>query len=375
MRLAAASGVLPVHRAVGRVRDHLHASVAARGAGPARRPAGSSWAGAAWSTRPCSPPSGIDAAEWSGFAFGFGIDRLRADAPRHRRHARPSSRTTSASSRSSDRPTKDKDAVTVRAPLTWLRDFAAFPDDVGVAAAALDDLGLVVEAIEHVGEGLGDVVVARVARDRPYRGRRPDPPGASSTRAAPNRSRSSAGPTTSRPATGCPWPRSVPCCRVVSRSPAARCAASGPTACSAPGRSSVCPMTAPDCSSWAPMHAGDPGTPLPSRSRASSPTWSSTSPWRATGPTPGPSPASPAIWPARLGLPFAAPEPARAAPGGRPVEKAATASVESARPVPAPDRDGARRCGGRALAAPGSPAACSWPGCDRSTTWWTPRTT
>jgi len=50
----------------------------------------------------------------------------------------------------------------VRAPLSWLRDFAPFPDDVGELRAALDDLGLVVESVEHVGEGLGDVVVARV---------------------------------------------------------------------------------------------------------------------------------------------------------------------------------------------------------------------
>jgi phenylalanyl-tRNA synthetase beta chain len=50
----------------------------------------------------------------------------------------------------------------LRAPLSWLRDFAPFPDDAGVLAAALDDLGLVVEGIERVGEGLEDVVVSRV---------------------------------------------------------------------------------------------------------------------------------------------------------------------------------------------------------------------
>jgi phenylalanyl-tRNA synthetase beta chain len=58
----------------------------------------------------------------------------------------------------------------VRAPLSWLRDFAPFPDDVGALRAALDDLGLVVEAIEHVGEGLGDVVVSRVLEIRPIEG-------------------------------------------------------------------------------------------------------------------------------------------------------------------------------------------------------------
>jgi phenylalanyl-tRNA synthetase beta chain len=50
----------------------------------------------------------------------------------------------------------------VRVPLSWLRDFAPFVGDPADLAAALDDLGLVVEDIEVVGEGLGDVVVARV---------------------------------------------------------------------------------------------------------------------------------------------------------------------------------------------------------------------
>jgi len=51
----------------------------------------------------------------------------------------------------------------VRAPLSWLRDFAPFPTgDPSALAAALDDLGLVVEGIERVGEGLDGVVAARV---------------------------------------------------------------------------------------------------------------------------------------------------------------------------------------------------------------------
>ncbi len=52
----------------------------------------------------------------------------------------------------------------MRAPLSWLRDFAPFPDNVGVLRAALDDLGLVVETVEHIGEGLGDVVIAKVLK-------------------------------------------------------------------------------------------------------------------------------------------------------------------------------------------------------------------
>jgi len=50
----------------------------------------------------------------------------------------------------------------VRAPLSWLRDFAPFEAEPAVLAATLDDLGLVVEGIEVVGEGIDDVVVARV---------------------------------------------------------------------------------------------------------------------------------------------------------------------------------------------------------------------
>ena len=58
----------------------------------------------------------------------------------------------------------------MRAPLSWLRDFAPFPDDIGVLRDALDDLGLVVEAVERVGEGLGDVVVSRVLEIRTIKG-------------------------------------------------------------------------------------------------------------------------------------------------------------------------------------------------------------
>ncbi len=51
----------------------------------------------------------------------------------------------------------------MRVPLSWLRDFAPFDRDPVELAAALDDLGLVVEELIRVGEGLDDVVVARVA--------------------------------------------------------------------------------------------------------------------------------------------------------------------------------------------------------------------
>ncbi|HEY5024404.1 MAG TPA: phenylalanine--tRNA ligase subunit beta [Acidimicrobiales bacterium] len=50
----------------------------------------------------------------------------------------------------------------MRVPLSWLVDFAPFAGDPADLASALDDLGLVVEEVVHVGEGLGDVVLARV---------------------------------------------------------------------------------------------------------------------------------------------------------------------------------------------------------------------
>lgn len=50
----------------------------------------------------------------------------------------------------------------MRTPLSWLRDFAPFEGDVGVLTENLDDLGLIVEGVERVGEGLHDIVVSRV---------------------------------------------------------------------------------------------------------------------------------------------------------------------------------------------------------------------
>jgi len=58
----------------------------------------------------------------------------------------------------------------MRAPLSWLKEFAPFPDDVALLRATLDDLGLVVEDVELVGEGLEDVVVARIDEITPIEG-------------------------------------------------------------------------------------------------------------------------------------------------------------------------------------------------------------
>ncbi|MGA2521146.1 MAG: phenylalanine--tRNA ligase subunit beta [Acidimicrobiales bacterium] len=50
----------------------------------------------------------------------------------------------------------------MRVPLSWLCDFAPFGGDAAALATSLDELGLVVEEVQRVGEGLGDVVLARV---------------------------------------------------------------------------------------------------------------------------------------------------------------------------------------------------------------------
>ena len=58
----------------------------------------------------------------------------------------------------------------MRVPVSWLRDYLAVPDDVTELVATLDDLGLVVEGVEHVGAGLESIVVVRVERIDPIKG-------------------------------------------------------------------------------------------------------------------------------------------------------------------------------------------------------------
>jgi len=56
----------------------------------------------------------------------------------------------------------------MRAPLSWLREFAPIEGDPADLASALSQLGLVVEAVQRVGEGLDQVVVARVLATAPH---------------------------------------------------------------------------------------------------------------------------------------------------------------------------------------------------------------
>ena len=55
-------------------------------------------------------------------------------------------------------------------PLSWLQTYAAFPNDVALLSAPLDDLGLVVESIERIGEGLEDICCAKVLDIQPIDG-------------------------------------------------------------------------------------------------------------------------------------------------------------------------------------------------------------
>ena len=53
--------------------------------------------------------------------------------------------------------------------LSWLREFAPFPnDDPAALGDAMSDLGMAVESMEHIGGGLDGIVVARVLALRPH---------------------------------------------------------------------------------------------------------------------------------------------------------------------------------------------------------------
>jgi phenylalanyl-tRNA synthetase beta chain len=56
----------------------------------------------------------------------------------------------------------------MRAPLSWLRDYAPLDAPIDRLTEILSELGLVVDGVEEVGAGLEDVVVARVLAIRPH---------------------------------------------------------------------------------------------------------------------------------------------------------------------------------------------------------------
>lgn len=54
------------------------------------------------------------------------------------------------------------------APLSWLRDYAPFPDSIDELSSAFSGLGLVVDGVDVVGEGLDGVEVVRILDIRPH---------------------------------------------------------------------------------------------------------------------------------------------------------------------------------------------------------------
>ena len=58
----------------------------------------------------------------------------------------------------------------MRIALSWLREFVELTESTDELRAILDDLGLVVDGVEYVGEGLEDVVVARIDEIRAIEG-------------------------------------------------------------------------------------------------------------------------------------------------------------------------------------------------------------
>ena len=54
--------------------------------------------------------------------------------------------------------------------LSWMRDFAPFEGDPVALGEEMSDLGMAVEELDIIGEGLDGVVVARVLETRPVEG-------------------------------------------------------------------------------------------------------------------------------------------------------------------------------------------------------------
>ena len=117
--------------------------------------------------------------------------------------------------------------------LSWLREFAPFEGDPVALGEEMSDLGMAVEEVERLGEGLDGIVVAQVLETRADRRRRQDPAGRRRRRRRRAARRSAAARSTWRSATSCRWPPSARSCPTAWRSGGARCGASGPTGCSA----------------------------------------------------------------------------------------------------------------------------------------------
>ena len=125
LHVAAAAVVLPVHRAVGGVRH------------PAPRRLDWLELGGCGMVHPnVLRAGGLDPEEWSGFAFGFGIDRMAKDAPPGRRHPRhvhqrpPLPRAVLSEDRDEDPPVLAQRVRRLRRPVRRRRRGAAVGHDV-----------------------------------------------------------------------------------------------------------------------------------------------------------------------------------------------------------------------------------------------------
>ena len=184
----------------------------------------------------------------------------------------------------------------MRAPLSWLRDYAPLDAPVDRLAEAFPSSAWSSTASRRSARASATSWWPESSTSGTIR--TPSGSAWSTWTPATARPRSCAGPGTSRSATSSHWRRWGPSFRVDSRSRAARCGANGPTACCAPLRSWDCPNRPgrrAGCSSW------NRAWPTPARRWArpwaSNPTWCSTSTSPPTDPTPSAWPAWPGIWP------------------------------------------------------------------------------
>ena len=260
----------------------------------------------------------------------------------------------------------------MRAPLSWLRDFAPFPEDIEELRATLDDLGLVVEAIEHVGEGLGDVVVSRVTEISPIEGadrirRVVVEAGAEPLEIVCGAHNFAVGDRVPLAPVGAILPGGFEITRRKMRG-----VVSNGMLCS--GRELGLSDDGAGLLVLGDESPGAPGTPLmealglrPDIVFDITVEGNRPDAWSITGIA--------RDLAGRLGLPFAATRAARAAPERLAGRGGGDRLGGGARPLPPPDGDGARPRHRGPLAALDRASGCSWPACARSTTSSTPRTT
>ena len=142
---------------------------------------------------------GIDPEEWSGFAFGFGIDRMARE-----RHGVDDLREMFTGDM------RFAEQFSMKVLLSWLREYVELDDpiDLDELGDTLAMLGLPVEELIHTG-GVAGVVTARVVAHGGAARRGQGAAGVDRRRRRPSSTTSGAGRSTSRPATSCRSRRSA----------------------------------------------------------------------------------------------------------------------------------------------------------------------